>query len=293
MGSMNLRRTLGGATALGAALALAGGGLATASTESATGTLDGGSGSANYSEHTEYGMTGWDDCPFEEILTFREDGTAMPSPNTCITLVVREGNLKLGGIDVEMEPNSMMVTGGFNTQTRAWKPEDGSLHASPVTVPDGALGIGSEESGLLGITAYVEQAGTVDFNNDLADMWMNLPIKLRLSNPLLGNNCYIGSDENPIDLTLQIDPETLGGMQTPIAGDDGNEYIGFNYPAAEASDTEFAVPGATGCGPLGIMNGIVNLRAGLPSPAGNNSIDVTTSFNNGSAFQIWNQSLGD
>lgn len=288
-----MRRTLAGATALGASLALVGGGLATASTESATGTLDGSSGSSNYSEHTEYGMNGWDDCPFDEMLTFNENGTARPGPPSCINFVVREGNLKLGGIDVELEPNSMMINGGFNGLTRDWYPEDGSVHASPVTVPDGALGIGSEESGLLGITAYVEQAGTPVFDNrDINNMNLQLPIKLRLSNPLLGNNCYIGSDEDPVNLHLYVDPETLGGMQNPIPGDDGNEYLGLVYPNAVASDTDFSVPGATGCGPLGLMNGIVNLRAGLPSASGNNNIEVQTAVNLGPAFQIWNQSLG-
>lgn len=291
MGIKHLGRTLGRATALGVALALVGGGLATAEAQSKTGTLDGASGSSSRAESTEYGMNGWDDCPFEEILTFKENGQANPSPNTCIKFIVKGGTMKLGDIEVDMKPNSMMINGGFNTQTRAWKPESGSLHASPVIVPDGALGIGSEEFGPMAITAYVEEAGTPDFNNDLADMWLNLPIKLRLANPLLGNSCYIGSDDDPIELKLQVDPDTLGGMKTPITGDDGNEYIGFNYPDAQAADTEFTVPGATGCGPFGSLNAVANWRAGLPSASGNNSIDVQTSVYNGRAFQIWNASL--
>ena len=65
------------------------------------------------------------------------------------------------------------------------------------------------------------------------------------------------------------------------------------YPHAEASDTEFEVPGATGCGPFGSLNWAANLRAGLPSGEGNNSMEVKTSFYSGSAHQIWNDSLGD
>lgn len=288
-----MRRVLGGATALGASLALAGGGLATASTESDTGTLDGSLGSAAYSDHIEYGMNGWDDCPIEDMLNFNEDGTAPPQSGSCFTFVIRDGTMQLGNIDIELEPNSMMIAGGKAPLSAPWQPDHGSVHASPVTVPGGAIGTGSEEIGLLGITAYVEEAGTPVFNNDLADMWMGLPIKIRLSNPLLGDRCYIGTDENPIDLRLEVDPDTLGGFETPIRGDDGNEYQGAQYSGVQASDTEFEVPGATGCGPFGSLNWAANLRAGLPSSGGNNSIDVQTSFYSGSAFQIWNASLGE
>lgn len=293
MGIINARRTLGGATALGAALALAGSGLATASTESATGTLDGGSASSNYSEHTEYGMYGWDTCPFEEILTFNDDGTAAPGPTSCVTFVVREGTMQLGDIEVEMEPNSMMIAGGQNQFEHNWAPAEGSVYSNPVTVPGGALGTGSaEDFGPTAITAHVEEAGTPYIDTlDPSNATVNLPIRLKLSNPLLGDDCYIGTEEEPIDITLNGDPDTMGGHQSPIPGDDGNEYAGHMYPHLEASDSDFAVPGATGCGPFGLLNGLVNLRAGLPSKGGNNSIWTETSMYTGVAWQIWNDNL--
>lgn len=293
MGKINVRRTLVGVTALGAALTLAGGGLATASTGSGTGTLDGSLGSSNNSEHTEYGMNGWmETCPFEEILNFNEDGTAIPGPQSCMTFVVREGTMQLGDIEVEMEPNSMMIAGGQSLVEWDWKPEQGSIYSSPVTVPGGALGTGSaEDFGPTAITAHVEEAGTPTVDtSDLTNTTVNLPIRLKLSNPLLGDNCYIGTEDDPIDITLLADDETMFN-EHPWTGDDGNSYLGVSYPNIEASDTDFAVPGATGCGPLGLFNGLVNLRAGLPSEGGNNSIWARTSYYAGPAWQIWNESL--
>lgn len=291
MRAHGIRRALVGATAMGAALALAGSGVAAASTESATGTLEGSASSAANDDHTEYGFYGWEHCPLEELVTLNPDGTARPGPVSCFTFVVREGTMTMGDIDIEFNPDSMMLTGGMHLAQREWKPESGWLHSNPVSVPGGAFGTGSEDFGPLGITAHVEEAGQLYFNNTLADMYLLMPIRIRLENPLLGGNCYIGSEENPINLKLQVDTETLGGIQNPIVGDDGETHRGILYPHPEASDDEFSVPAASGCGLFGSLNWMVNLRAGLPSPSGENSMWVKTSQYSAQAHAIWNDQL--
>jgi hypothetical protein len=51
---------------------------------------------------------------------------------------------------------------------------------------------------------------------------------------------------------------------------------------ATSVDNAFAVPGASGCGLLGIVDPLVNLRLRLPSAAGNNAMIVRSNV----AFQI-------
>jgi hypothetical protein len=42
------------------------------------------------------------------------------------------------------------------------------------------------------------------------------------------------------------------------------------------ADSSAAAPGATGCGPFGVLDGAVNLKVGLPSPAGSNTITLNS-----------------
>jgi hypothetical protein len=43
---------------------------------------------------------------------------------------------------------------------------------------------------------------------------------------------------------------------------------------ATQADNTFSVPGASGCGPGGLADSAVNLKEGLPSPSGNNSLTL-------------------
>jgi hypothetical protein len=80
--------------------------------------------------------------------------------------------------------------------------------------------------------------------------------------PLLGNTCYIGTDNNPITLN----PDVASLALTTIDG--------VAVFQVEAKDTTFSVPKASGCGlNWGLVNTAVNLRAGLPSASGKNSAD--------------------
>jgi hypothetical protein len=92
---------------------------------------------------------------------------------------------------------------------------------------------------------------------------LRVPIKVHLHNLLLGPNCYIGSNANPIVLNLQETP-TSQPQQTGA----GNATI---VSGVEVADDTFAVPGATGCGLLGTLNLAVNLKVGLPSRSGKNA----------------------
>jgi hypothetical protein len=106
-------------------------------------------------------------------------------------------------------------------------------------------------------------------------------VKFKLVNPLLGNNCYIGSDNNPIVLNPQVslgpggqflieeDPEPTVHPSTVVLALEG----------AVAADNTFFAPGVTGCGPGGSDNIAVDQAldagAGLPAASGTNSFTFT------------------
>jgi hypothetical protein len=109
------------------------------------------------------------------------------------------------------------------------------------------------------------------------------PIKFRLINPLLGNNCFVGLDGDPAVLNPQL---TLNSAQIindpdPAAHPDTQVLV----TNATASDTTFAAPGVTGCGPGGVANIAVdqalNTSAGLPAASGANSLTLSGAFDIG------------
>jgi hypothetical protein len=109
------------------------------------------------------------------------------------------------------------------------------------------------------------------------------PVKFKLINPLLGNNCYIGTDSNPIVLNPSL--SLLPGGSLFFEHDPNPSVFPFagvlGISGAEASDTTFSAPGVLGCGPGGFANGAVdsalNASSGLPAASGN-SLTLTGSF---------------
>jgi Abnormal spindle-like microcephaly-assoc'd, ASPM-SPD-2-Hydin len=94
-----------------------------------------------------------------------------------------------------------------------------------------------------------------------------IPIKVHLHNDaVLGPNCYIGSDASPIVLNLVETPTST--PQLTSGGPGGNALISTGV---EVADTTFAVPGASGCGLLGVLDAALDLKVGLPSASGKNS----------------------
>ena len=131
------------------------------------------------------------------------------------------------------------------------------------------------------VQAIVQDAGDPSNLNVLAgagvgEVIITLPIKIQLVSPLLGGNCFIGSDDDPIGLNIAnttaptFDIQFFDPDGTPSA-DPSAVMARFFLPGATQGDSSFAVPAATGCGPGGTVDATINSRLGLPSPAGNNS----------------------
>lgn len=232
-------------------------------------------------------------CPVDSPAMLAADG--LTSDPACIAANSPSGSIKLG--------NSTQTTGNTNLQLGATinnagqyslvTPSGGALVAEPVNVEGGLLGLmcpsdiplvsaicaGLVGSPLNAVTATVEPAGEAsNFNPDAAFSAgvpiVTVPVKVHLENPILGPNCYIGSNSNPIMLR----PENTTTPRGSVAvGDlDGTpnpagRIVRITTTSTQGDDS-FAVPGATGCGLLGVLNAAVNQQQGLPSPSGNNNL---------------------
>jgi hypothetical protein len=158
------------------------------------------------------------------------------------------------------------------------------------------------------VTATVESAGPpADFNSLAALIGgpiLTLPVKIHLSNLLLGGKCYIGSDENPIVLH----PEGVGNPTFDFFSfdPDGTTNPSGDYAqivlTGTQQDDSFAAPAAHGCGlqiPLAndkyLLDGAVNNKVGLPSPSGNNLLVLDDAVSNvtGSNVGVDGQTFSD
>jgi hypothetical protein len=108
---------------------------------------------------------------------------------------------------------------------------------------------------------------------------LGLPVKVKLENPLLGNECYIGSSTEPIVLKLTTGTTKPPPPNKPITG-----KVGEFASRAEGRilviknnslvDNLFAVPVAKGCGGKAfesVVDPLIDAKLGLPSPSGNNT----------------------
>jgi hypothetical protein len=157
-----------------------------------------------------------------------------------------------------------------------------AVSKTPQKVPGGLTGLSEEIGGPVYATA--EPAGSIFLRPAaLGFGWKGgaiiFPIKVHLENELLGPNCYIGSDAEPIILHLS------DGLTEPP---EGTEPIEGNVGTVEALDKSkirefkgnklvdngWAAPAATGCGTNALTEAattlLVNTAEGLPSAAGKN-----------------------
>ncbi|MET9257616.1 hypothetical protein [Streptomyces sp. NPDC003717] len=243
-------------------------------------------------------------CPVDAPDMLAADGVAR-TPQ-CVVSSSPSGSIKLG--------NTTVVTGKTNLQmgivqnsdgtAKVIAPADGALVADPATVPGGLLGLmcpsnvpaisaicrAITDSSLNKITATVQSVGApYDFNQSAGAVTdvqiVAIPVRIHLENPFLGSNCYIGTKSNPITLR----PKNLDYPEFGLSffnGDgtvaDDGELSRLALTGAPQGDATFAVPGASGCGLglLGLVDAAVNLKTGLPSAAGKNSLTL----NNASTY---------
>jgi hypothetical protein len=206
-----------------------------------------------------------------------------PNVVLCANTVVDGGHFKMGSKTVPIK-KPIPLTGGVVTPTGELVfNSKGGLKPVPQEVPGGLVGLtgldwlvnilGAEALKVYAVTELAGAPGSL-----LAPTFF-LPIKAHLVNPVLGNKCYVGSEEEPIELNLTVGTTSPPPPNVPITGkapeEEEDERGVTLLKDGIFVDNEFAAPAAKGCRlELGLLNvpidGLVNLQTGLPSPAGTN-----------------------
>jgi hypothetical protein len=243
-------------------------------------------------------------CPVDSPTMKAADGSdkialclASDSPSGVFTIgnipvVTGETNLQLG-----------VVLSNTTSTITAVQPVGGALVADPVHTPGGFLVLACPSStpplsnacdsaaknpSLNDVEAIVQMAGDPSNLNIFAgagvgQVIVTLPIKIKLESPLLGGNCYIGSDADPIVLNVEntvaptFDIQFFEPDGTPSL-DTSSVMARFFLPGATQGDASFDVPAASGCGPGGSADATINARLGLPSTSGSLVLNDATSY---------------
>lgn len=201
----------------------------------------------------------------------------------CVAIQSRSGYMEIKGFRVPIG-ESFQIRGGIYDSggEPVFVAPRGTtgVFSKPIQVPGGILGINFPLPGNA-VTATAQLAGPPSsIKLDINTASVRMPLKLKLSNPLIGGGCQIGSNSNPVNVNLIVGTTNPPGPNRAISGWLGEQTYD---PAQEALiftgdrnvDNSFAIPGASGCGiNLGLINGLINLKLKLPSAGGNNTMVI-------------------
>jgi hypothetical protein len=204
-----------------------------------------------------------------------------------VTPVVLQGGLEYSGL---LGPKQLIAAEDGNTLVKTPQPVPGGLTGivAPAWWPSILRNLFNEtiNNGFTGVTATMELAGPassviVNPGNQIQKTGpaLIMPVKVKLSNPFLGSNCYIGSNSSPITLNLTTGTTAPPPPNTPISGETGtfaqtSAFTIISFTDAKLVDNSFATPGANGCGGIlfsWLVDPFVNSIVGVPSPAGTNT----------------------
>ena len=242
--------------------------------------------------------------PTGEYAPFADCPLSRATLTACVLSESDGGFFTVGSKTVPLE-NPVTLQGGLEENESGgfdfFGAEDGNtLSKTPQPVPGGLLGITAPSwwpqllkdlfnetinNGFTGVTATVEIAGPATgikldplaliFQSGTA---LSLPAKIKISNPFLGNNCYLGSNSKPIVLDFTTGTTSPPPPNEPISGSVGeiseNEAATITrFKGGRLVNNSFAAPGATGCGGIFsfLVDPLVNSILGVPSPAGTNT----------------------
>src|SRR5262249_26513632 len=131
----------------------------------------------------------------------------------------RSGSLTIKGFTVPLG-ESLEIRGGlrFSETGAEFIPPAGTngFFARSIRVPGGLLGIDFPIPGNT-VLATPQLVGPAS-NIRVVGVDVAMPVKLKLSNPLLGPNCSIGTDRNPVHLDLIIGTTAPPPPNRPISG---------------------------------------------------------------------------
>jgi hypothetical protein len=256
----------------------------------------GSASSALAAEHHPTGdYTQFDHCPLSN-----------PATEYCIFGQTEKGKIIVGKETVPIA-NTITIQGGLHknkaTETIEFIGAENAetVSKTPQKVPGGLLDLvkcdaisnifervlceAAFENGVTGVdatTELAEPASSIGISTqnlvEAKGIALSLPVKVHLENPLLGLDCYAGSNAHPVVIELTTGETNPPPPNTPIVGLPGHaefkdEYSLIILKEDTLVNNSFAAPGVEGCGgPFSfLLDPIINRKLGLPAAAGHNT----------------------
>jgi hypothetical protein len=215
------------------------------------------------------------DCPVDAILA---PGAPVVA---CTVSSASTGYFRIGNYVIPFKgPGTVQggITQDKTTGALGWVGAlDGNTFSSPPQLMPGGIGRALGNPSLNQtipnpqVHAIPLLAGAVGFQS-LIPVLLQVPLKFHIVGPLVGPNCYFGSNANPIvlNLTSGTSGNLTGSLGQLSIIDNGNVIHAIG---AELVDNIFTIPVASGCGPggSGSLDSTIDAVQGLPSPSGSNS----------------------
>jgi hypothetical protein len=203
-----------------------------------------------------------------------------PATDICIFAQTESGKLTIGHKAIPIT-KTITLQGGVRQSETGGKQEfigarnDDTLSISPQVIPGGLAYVIAPEflsrtlrkrfyelidretgqvTATIKLTAPASAIGVSTQNLiEAKGVGLSLPVKLRLSNPLLGETCYIGSDARPIVIDLSTGTTRFSPSHKQLTGKPGHAKFKDEYNLVTLVDESlvsdsFAAPRAEGCG---------------------------------------------
>lgn len=233
----------------------------------------------------------------------------------CMYSPTEGGEVQLGNKKVPITATAVLQ-GGFSKpvekKSKFFGAKNGiTLSKAAQSVPGGLLGIVPPEkspwlvkalsafffeNSLTGVTSTLELAQGAEAIKisevalaEEVGTTLEMPVKVKLDNPFLGKNCYVGSSSSPIVFKLTTGFTPDGKMR----GSGGElelleEGSVLKLKNSVLVDNTWSAPSASGCGGIisFLVNPIINSQIGLPATAGKNAATLKNTINIAAAAAV-------
>jgi hypothetical protein len=236
--------------------------------------------------------------PKGDFASFAECPLNNPEAEECVYSLSNGGSFTVGKKTVPLV-NPITLQGGVRYNEAEEQlflgAENGeTLSKTPQPVPGGLVGISAPtwwpnsfqdwfneqiEDGVTGVKATIELAAPATSIKLSTQSLVNqkgtaleLPVRIKLDNPLLGSNCYIGSNEKPIQIDFTTDKS--GSLEGSVGTITFNkDFTLVTITGGKLVNGTFAAPGVSGCGGIFsfFVDPLVDSILGTPSASGKNT----------------------
>jgi hypothetical protein len=242
--------------------------------------------------------------PSGDYAPFADCPLANPKTDVCFFAHTEGGELRIGPKAIPIT-ETMTIQGGIH-EDRASGHQDfigaeggESISRAPQAIPGGRFEIAAprslpryvraifdefidrEATDLTATTEFAAPPSTVQIDTqDLIEAkrgGLSLPVKIKLSSPLLGPSCYIGSDAEPVSIPLTTGTTPHSPSRSSVTGKPGHAHFKDEYNLVTLTEdalvnNSFPAPRASGCGGMlaWLVEPAINATLALPVPAGGN-----------------------